>query len=327
MKPSAQTTKNIIAVTATLGLLVGLGSAFLLSNAGAQESPRILTIVPPSKEYTEIKPGDKEEGELKLINDSDQSMTFTASTQDFIVEDTHGTPSILPAGTLGKRFSAAAWIGIVPNTFTIAAHDKATLHYFIQVPPDARPGGHYAAVVYSPTEAIGVNGTGASVQTQLGTLFSLDIAGPITEEAVVTRFTTDRFQEYGPVHFFTQIKNYSDIHIKPKGTIVVKNVFGKQVATIPFDEHNIFPTAARDYVSVFDKKWMIGKYTAQLLLSYGKNNNLPLLATISFIVFPWKVALLIILILVAILLGWLVWKRRKEIEAWEEHMRTHHSEE
>ena len=84
MHISAHTTKNIIAVAATTLLLAGLGGAFLLTNAGAQESPRILTIVPPSKEYPDIKPGDKQEGELKLINDSDQTMTFTASAPPYL---------------------------------------------------------------------------------------------------------------------------------------------------------------------------------------------------------------------------------------------------
>jgi len=56
----ARTIKNIIATTAALGLLAGLGTTFLLSNAGAQEAPRVITIVPPSKEFT-FNPGDKAE--------------------------------------------------------------------------------------------------------------------------------------------------------------------------------------------------------------------------------------------------------------------------
>ncbi len=320
-----QKTKKVLTTAAALALMAGMGATFLLNNAGAQESPRVLTIVPPSKEYT-VNPGDKFEGDLKLINDSNTSLTFNAGTQDFIVEDTHGTPTILPAGTLGKRFSAAAWIGLVPGIFTVAPHEKIVIHYYLQIPSDARPGGHYAAIVYSPTELIGDKGTGTAVQTQLGTLFSIDVNGPITEQAVVTNFSSNKFQEYGPVHIMTQIHNYGDLHIKPKGSIAITNMWGKRVATLPLDEHNIFPTAARDFVNVFDSKWMIGKYTAQLLASYGRKNNLPLVATISFIVFPWKIALIIILTIIAALLGWFVYKRRKEIQAWEEHMRTHHPE-
>ena len=323
---SAQQTKKIITTAAALTLLAGLGATFLLNNAGAQESPRILTIDPPSKEL-HLNPGDKTEGVLKLINDGSTEITLTVSAQDFIVEDTHGTPTVLPAGTLSKRFSGAAWIGLIPSTFTVPAHQIQSIHYYIQVPPDARPGGHYAAIVYSPTKAIGVAGTGASVQTQLGTLFSLDVNGPITEEAIVSQFTANKFQESGPVHILTQIKNYSDIHIKPKGSIIITDMFGNRVATLPFTQHNIFPMAALDYVNIFDKPWMIGKYTAHFLASYGEKNNLPLDATFSFIVFPWKVAVLIILILIAAVLGYFVWKRRKEIKAWEEHMRVHHPEE
>lgn len=329
MKNSARGIQNRlkkILVVLSIGLLVYSFIGLFSPKASAQESPRILTIIPPSKELR-LDPGDRSEGDLKLINDSKQTLTFSAAAQDFIVEDTRGTPTILPAGSVPKRFSGAAWLGIVPSTFTVAPHEKAVLHYYLQVPSDARPGGHYAAVVYSPQEIIGVTGTGTSVQTQLGTLFSIDVNGPITEEAVVSQFSAEHFQESGPVHILTQIRNYSDIHIKPKGSIVVTNLWGQRVATIPFDEHNIFPTAARDYISIFDKKFMIGRYTAKLLLSYGQKNNLPLLATISFIVFPWRLALIIFLLLAAGVLGYFVWIRRKEIKEWEEHMRKHHPEE
>jgi len=47
------------------------------------------------------------------------------------------------------------------------------------------------------------------------------------------------------------------------------------------------------------------------LASYGVNNNLPLTATLYFFVFPWRLALIIILVVVAVILGLMYWKKRK----------------
>ncbi len=326
MKILPKTNKKIFLVSLFfLVLFYPLSFILYPSATHAQEAPRTMTIVPPAKDFT-MNPGDRTEGQLKFINDGETPLSITVTTQDFLVEDTHGTPIVLPAGTLGKRFSAAAWIGVLPSTFTVAPHQKQIVTFYLNVPADARPGGHYAAIVYSPSNLLGVKGTGASVQTKIGTLFSLDVAGQITEEAVVSNFTSDGFSEYGPVHIFTQIKNYGDLHIKPLGEIVVKNMFGQRVAVLPFDAHNIFPTAARDYVNLFDGQWMIGRYSAQFLATYGRHNNLPLMASLTFFVFPWKVTLILILLIIAAILGWLVWERREKIKAWEEHMRVHHSE-
>lgn len=280
--------------------------------AHAQEANnRSLTIVPPSIE-TQVNPGDKKQGVLKVINNSDTPLTFTASTQDFVVKDTLGTPDFLPKDTLGKPYSAAAWIGVVPDSFTIEPHQTVELQYFLQVPKNSRPGGHYAAVLYTPTKALAGSGTGPAVQTEIGTLFSLDISGPIHEQAQVTRFAANSFQEYGPVYIHTQLLNLGDVDTLPMGTIRITDVLGRQIGVIPLDEHHIFPQAARDYLNIFGQHWMIGPFHAKLLLSYGRNENLPLLAEMTFWVFPWKVAMVILLVIVAIVMGYFVWKRHKK---------------
>lgn len=312
MKISAQTIlKN---TTISLGIIgISLVATYtLLQRVYAQEAQRTITIVPPSEELS-LKPGGKAEGVLKVINDSNQPITFTAATQDFIVNDTKGTPDFLAKDTLGKPYSAAAWLGVVPDNFTVAPGQKALLHYYLQVPLNARPGGHYAGILYTPTTTIGTGSTGPAVQTQIGTLFSIDVAGPIHEEAVVTRFSAENgFSEYGPVNILTQIKNLGDLHIKPAGYMTITDMFGRKLATIPLDEHNIFPQAARDYVNVFGQHWMIGPFTARFAANYGRNDDLTLSATATFWVFPWKVAVIIVLIIIAAVLGWMVWKKRQE---------------
>jgi len=301
-------------------LLIG---GILAQRASAQDVVRTITVTPPTVSVTG-NPGYYTEGTMGVINDGDSPITFKAEMHDFIVQDNNGTPEILPANTLMKTYSAAAWMGVSPQTFTIQPKKRQNLNYFIQIPGNARPGGHYAAVVFVPAlQKNSIGNTGSQVNGQVGTLFSVAVNGPIKESATVSKLFVNSFQEYGPVNILSQIKNFGDLHIKPKGYIAVSDMLGRK-AILPLNEFNIFPQAARDYQNQFGTTLMIGRFKAELLASYGVNNNLPLSATVYFWVFPWKIVLVTTLIVIAIILGFKYYKKNglkkpvKKSEAKEE---------
>jgi hypothetical protein len=300
--------------SALLLLIPLLATLYLLLNTGlalGQASTRVITIVPPTREIA-LNPGEKTEGTLKVINDSSEPITFNATVRDYVVNDKAGTPDILPPNTLSNKYSAASWVATVPEQFTIQPHEKQELTFYLQIPADAHAGGHYAAVVYEPTDIIGVKGTGTGVQTQIGTLLYINVKGQITEKANVAQFKAKGFSEYGPISVTTEIANQGDLHIKPIGKITVKTIFGKVVDTKSLEEHNIFPDRSLLYQNKLGKHWMIGPYTATLNAVYGQNSNLPLKTTISFIVFPWKVTAIVILIIAIVILAIMALRRRKK---------------
>lgn len=282
--------------------------AFNLNIAYAQEI-RSYTVSPATVEK-ELSPGQSAEGVLKVINNSPETLNFEVTLRDFVVDDTIGTPNILPPNTLSPKFSAASWVGVYPSSFTVEPNSKATFNYYIQVPKDARPGGHYAAIVYNPVTNTTLNRTGASVQTQIGTLIYISVSGNIKENSLVSNFLTDWLHEFGPINIFTRITNLGDLHIRPSGVIKITDLLGR-TTTQKLEEFNIFPSASRDYRNTVGDNLMIGPYKATLIASYGKNNNLPLTATVTFIVFPWRMALLVILIIIAIFLGVKLWKKKQ----------------
>jgi hypothetical protein len=297
--------KTILATTA---IAVALASASFAYRAYAQSPIRSYTITPPTL-VAPLAPAKSSEGKMAIRNETDEPVTFNVTVQDFIVTDTKGTPTILAPDTLSNKYSAASWIGVSPTRFTVPGHGRQELSYYIQVPAGARPGGHYAAVVYSPVTEKGVDSTGATVNSQIGTLFSVSIAGPITEKAAVSKFFVPFFQEYGPIDVQTQIKNFGDEHIHPLGNITITSWFGKE--TQPLHENNVFPEAARDYVNIFGQQWMIGRYVATFQGTYGRNNNLPLEATVVFWVFPWKIVVVIILFIIAAALAYMLMKKKQ----------------
>lgn len=280
-----------------------------VSKANAQSVVRAFTISPPAIE-AKLSPGDKAEGTIKIINDSPEAITFGTNLQDFIVTDNIGTPQVLPPDTLSNKYSGAKWVAVYPSTVTVAPHKSEKLSYFIQVPADARPGGRYAAIVYTPISTIGVGGTGTAVQTSIGSLFYLTVKGPINESAKISSFKAPRFLENGPVKIETQIANLSDIHINPDGKITLTNFFGGKSAEVNLQKYNIFPEATRKYETNLGKGFMIGPYKATLNATYGSANS-PLTAVLSVWIIPWKLILFILLLIAAIAIGYWYLRRRQ----------------
>jgi hypothetical protein len=301
--PELQIKKRIL-LTTTVAIVFSV-----IGVATAQEVQRTFTVINPQISVT-LNPGGKTEGTTKVINETNSSLTFKIGVQDYTVIDSKGTPSLLPPNSLNSKYSASSWIGVSPSTFTLRPREKQVITYYVQTPPSARPGGHYAALVYTPVVNQGTDKTGGVVSAQIGSLFYIRINGPITESAEVTKFTTNSFQEYGPVKLLTQIKNLGDLHIRPQGQIKLTGLFG--TTTQKITEANIFPETVRDVETSVGKTLMLGRYKAELLASYGVNNNLPLTATVYFWVFPWRLAIIIILVILAIILAYLYLKKRNK---------------
>lgn len=309
-----------ITLSVVSALVLGTGLSFLpatnlQATAQVQEvkQGRQLTITPPSISLS-VKPGDKAEGTVSFINDSNEDLDMEISIFDVIVQDNMGTPEILPSGTLeNNKYSASSWMGVDMTRFTAKAHQRTNIRYYYQIPGNAGPGGHYAAIVFRPKPFTSAAGSGAAINMQLSSLVYFDVAGPIKESATVKSFTVPSFSEYGPVSLKAEVTNNGDTHIKPVGTFTVKDMMGKTIASKDVPAGNIFPGGiSRVYEQTMGKKWMIGRYTATFMANYGRSNNLPLIATVAFWVFPWKVALLILTLVLVAVLGYLYMKKNKK---------------
>ncbi len=286
----------------TLVVFCALTTCYLLLTTGVNaqsQLSRSFTISPPSIKIA-LNPGSKTEKIIKITNHTDQPLVFSSNVIDFIVTDKSGTPELLPPDSkVDNKYAASTWATVLPDSFIVPAGKAVSTTVYIQVPGDAHPGGRYFSVAFKPS-GTDFAGTGAAVNTVAASLVYLTVNGPTKESARVTSFVAPNFSEFGPINFTTEIKNLGDIHANPKGVIEVKDMFGKKVFGTALESNvNIFPGTSRIYKSKLDTKWLFGKFNASFSGYYGATNNLPLTATLSFWVIPYK---LIVLVLAAIVL-------------------------
>ncbi|MFC1710373.1 hypothetical protein ACFL0F_01795 [Patescibacteria group bacterium] len=273
--------------------------------------------VSPARQTIVAKPGESKAINVKFINQADVPISGIFGAADFVVTDDSGTPTFIDTiPGYSTSYAAASWVKLPFEKGTIAAFDKLSLQIKVDIPLDAKPGGRYFGVFFEPTSSVpsqvgGFYEAGTGVQTRIAGLVYLRVAGPITENALIKSINVPSFSEYGPVIATSEIVNRGNYHIRPKGTITIFDMLGRNLGTVELEEHNIFPDAVRKYENEIGGKYLIGKHTLRLTALYGEGNQV-LSATTTFWAFPWRLALVILLTIIIITLVIVIlWKSLK----------------
>lgn len=285
-------------IKSTIVLLLLIADYGLFAKPGLAQNAFGLSAIPPRLEIT-VKPDEVQTEVIKVRNESNATRTITTTFSDFVVKDNAGTPIQVKSDDSSNRWAASSWLTVSPSNFKLAPGEVKSLVLTIMPPKNALPGGHYAMVLHAPENSDQVSNNGASLQTQVGTLVYVTIPGDINESAQLLNFTAPKFSEFGPIDLKSTIKNLSDIHITPAGTVTVKNLFGGKTAVLPLDKINIFPFTSRDFTNTLDRKWLFGRYTASIDATYGPSNK-PIAAALVFWVIPWRLIALIIAVIAVI---------------------------
>jgi len=286
--------KFIIIIIFITIITLGFGQVF------AQSS--LPLVVMPARNEIEVTPGEKTAVTISFYNQSDDPVSGFFKVADFIVEDSQGTPKLIEnVEDAPIKYSASRWLILPYDRATLPAHDKVMIQADISVPADAHAGGRYVAVFFQQGNTLAKqtsdNEAGSGTNLRIASLIYIKVKGPITEKALISRFFVPSFFEYGPVNITTDILNRGDYHIAPRVSLSLTNMFGGLVDQKLFKIQNIFPDTSRNYISELGAKWMIGKYKVDLTGSYGDTGQA--LTAVSYVwVFPWKVALVIILTII-----------------------------
>lgn len=282
--------------------------AFLSNTKEINAQQELPLIVAPARQYLSADPGTKHNIAVKFFNSGKDPVFGNIKVVDFIVTGSSGSPTLLEEETaiLSSRFSGANWTTLPFDKATIAAESVLNIQFELNIPDDARPGGRYLAVLFEPTGSIpqpeGVETEGiVAVSPRIVGLVNIRINGPISEQAVIRRFETPSFIEYGPIDVVTEIYNRGDYHITPAGSIKLYNWMGRMVDEEELKSLNIFPDASRTYENKLGGKLLIGKYKLILTATYGESGQV-ITSSSSFWAFPWKVVLLAVLTVIIIIL-------------------------
>ncbi|MFH1430058.1 MAG: hypothetical protein ABIG71_00870 [Candidatus Uhrbacteria bacterium] len=277
-----------------------------------------LTISPVTLEFRG-EPGQTVISDMELYNEEVVERTFYASSQNFEARGESGTPFFMT-----EQIGFATWIKADPAEYTLAPSQRLTVPFRVEIPQDAEPGGHFAALLWGTQPPVPEGeGEGVSVVGgKVGMLILLSVGGDVEEGGGLLSFDAvgGNRQNMLPISFALRYGNDGSERVRPVGTITIRDIFGRVVGELGVNQQrgNILPHSVRKFESAWNQKgqavddpttltpvddrertfleivrlqWeqlLIGPYRAELELKYGPAMGDVVRSEISFSVYPWE---------------------------------------
>ncbi len=209
-----------------------------------------------------------------------------------------------------KDFSMLSNIQILSNgtpaeNITLGPDQEKKLTISINIPKNTNISDYYFSIIFisqdisNPALNISSNMSLNRLGIAANVLLSI---GQEIPNAVLEEFSSDYFFEKGPVEFAVRIKNKGNHLIRPKGEIIIKNMFGQNIGKIDISSVNILSNSIR---LIPDTSWrenfLLGFYTATANISLSDNGSL-FTKSISFFAFPFQGILLIVITIIMIII-------------------------
>lgn len=273
--------------------------------------------VSPFLEELEIPKGGTAVSSINVTNQSNSDINVSVTTQDFL-PGKRGEAMFVPDSEINeKTFSLASWINILDgSSVVIPAGKSAEIKYSVNPPTNAEEGSHYGAILFSLADQSNLPGVG--IRQSVGTIIIVGY-GQAQPIGTLDFSSNPKILWWSDKFDFTNLfSNVGNVHVKPKGEIVVKNIFGKVVATpqVNRDADNVLPKSDRTFISSwYPENWRFGRYRAESILVYGREK---LEVRQSQIIWVLPVYTLSIIGAVAIFLLWFFlhgrhWHRRRVV--------------
>lgn len=299
-------------LSTALALLV-LGSVFAPAARAAidptnQTASQALEISPPVVNLSG-NPGETVKTQISIRNVANVPLVVKGQVNDFVAADENGNPKLLLDEGEESPYSMKSWFSAL-SQLNLEPKKIENLTVTIAIPQNAAPGGYYSTIRFT-ANAPGVEGNGVALSASLGALILMQVKGDAQESLSIEQFTTidssgnDAWLFEGiPVNFLLRTKNDGNLHEQPVGQATVKDMFGNTIGlvNINLERRNVLPGSIRRFEAPLDKavigdRMLFGRYTADLVVSYGANGEKATM-TIAFWVIPWRLILIVIGVLV-----------------------------
>jgi hypothetical protein len=330
-------TRSIIAAVGVLFVLGAPLSASAATSNSIGANPR--------KDYT-IAPGETKSDSIMIHNlDTAKPLEISIGLIDFEASGQNGSAKLLVERAQPTAWSLKPYVTIQKSA-TIKPDGVANIPITITIPKELGAGSYYSAVQYATGKG-GIEGEGSlGLSSTSTTLVFVRVSGEAKDSLLLNRFgafvpnkdfSGGNYQSFfgatKPKYISYTLENKGNVADEPRGSIEIKNIFGKQYKIIPNSNpnHNLVllgqtrridvcidpPATANESntsSSVMDltkcetpSLWP-GRYTAKIDVLYGDNGSKSneIIAHSTF----WYLPVWFIVVVVGglLLIAFLVWR-------------------
>lgn len=283
-----------------------LGRPVLAQDAGALK----LSITPPLFKIN-MDPGETWSSTIKLVNNNTFPVTVYAEVLDFKSGAAGGVEFIKDSAGGVNKGSLSGWVEINREPVIIEPLQSVELPFFIKLPADASPGGHYAAILAGSKPPEGkAEGSEIKISSLLASLLLVRVSGAVVEQGEIREFSVDKNWS-GDLS--TKLKvvfmNTGNTHLQPAGEIKITNMWGEQRAVIKIDKKSSFGNVLPNSAKEWEFEWLgesaimdAGRLRAEAVLGYGEEATQTDARALYFWAFALKPTAIVLGIIIFLLL-------------------------
>lgn len=273
---------SLFGVIACCALLYGSPVAYAQDGIGVR--------LQPSTIEERADPGTSIEGVLTVTNQDGGRQMYYLATRNIENMDDSGRP-VFSKFPPSDPLEAASWITIAVPSIDLDQGKSTDVPFRIDIPKDASPGSYFAAIFVSrdadrPTES------GAGVGFQVASLVNLRVNGVAVEGVTIREFSTDRsFYTKPLVLIHSRLENTGTVHERPRGIIIITDMFGNKVEQITLNENagGIMPHNDRTFENTWERNgFVFGRYRALASIVYGDTEKQTINREVTFWVIPLR---------------------------------------
>lgn len=306
-----------------------LASCFLLlataSPAGAQAlslavDPPIITInaIPPTNITSSLSIENKGDEQVTL---QIQIKPFTPKGENGELEHTNETLEVF------KNIQILD-TGLPVNSIILGPKQQKSLNLSIVVPQDTTISDYYFSVIFVSTDSLPIESDSSKNQIGIATNILLSVGAKEIPKATIEEFSSSIFLGSGPVPFTVKVRNSGTHFIKPKGTIIIKNMFGQSIGKLDLTSVNILSDSTRAIpndiyiqelklqgenakgknsfnfthpIALWKENFLLGLYTATLNIAISDEGPIFTRAT-HFLAFPFQGLIMVGIIGISIII-------------------------
>ncbi len=241
------------------------------------ESAGALSIFPVRRTVV-VDPGKTAVALVEIYNDEGNILEVQPEVDAFVLNSNTGHAEF------GQSDEAKSWVRVNEEVFFLKPKEKRSVEFVITVPSGIVPASHYLGLFLRQKPTGGQVGLGKRV----GTLLFLHVSGVVTEKMQVQDFSVEKKDDQEFFHI--QLLNGGTIHLAPVGYISVRDMWGKQIASLPLNpnQRKVLPGDVwRTQIGIPLMDWKrIGKVHVEMIVNYGLSNQV-LKAPLQFWYIPW----------------------------------------
>lgn len=256
-------------------------------------------------------PGNEVKDALILRNLGNQPITIKLYATDAKANQA-GSFSLKMDGEEQKGIGL--WIELSKSEITLLPDQSEEVPFQINIPKNLSPGQYFGGIVHEEItsapcgpyqDVSGACQGSIQIKTRSGNRVYLTIPGEVKQEIKLTNFS---WKQAGKViHFNFTFVNNGNVAFEPKAVISLYNIFNEKVATFEKPLGKSLPGSTISPIADWEYQNNFGPLTAKAQIHYNQDDFGQLDSLhgtvlsenkdFSIFVFPWKISLILILII------------------------------